>query len=906
MAKPSSSSSSDAAKKNEKKERDTKATTMMMTKAESNPDHYASIKPYINEPLEKIVPPERPRTSKEEMYKVPGFKNKDGSVSSGGVASIHVKQNVAQALATLRHTFTVCDATAPDCPIVYASDSFLEMTGYPSEEIIHHNCRFLQGKDTDPESVKKLRDAVKAGERVSVRLLNYRKDGTPFWNYLTIAPVKLADGTVVKYIGVQVDVTDKTEGNVAPSVLKDSDGFPLLVRYDARLAAQNLGAFTEVEEAVLSATGLKSSKSFDNDQQGLTSRSGMDMASTLERIQESFVITDPSLPDHPIVFASDGFLSFTGYTREEILGRNCRFLQGKDTDQNSVKAIRDAIDAGSEVTVRLLNYTKNGRPFWNMFTLAPVRDDEGKVRFFAGVQVDVTVYDDDGTERTVASFDKTEAAEREQEEYSKKAASNIATATNNDAADKLPWEGLLGSLNGPKPHRMGECEREWKALIDVVNSAASTGKAKAAAEAGERQLTLADFKPVQRIGQGDVGSVHLVTLKRRNDTTRQGTNSKTTETKTETTKNEVNGIDDEEKPLKFAMKVLTKQEMIERNKLHRLRTESTILQMCDHPYLATLFTAFHSETHVYFLMDYCEGGELYEYVQSQPGRRLPEKHAKFYSAEVLLALQYLHLLGFVYRDLKPENVLLRSNGHCVITDFDLSFVASSRPHMVMKDETPKWRPIDQALVTAKKKQSSSSSSSSGRGNDGKNSSSSSAPAAAKGAKKNNKKSASLSKPPKFKSGTQNPLLIAEPFAFTNSFVGTEEYLSPEVLSGAGHSAPVDWWELGIFIYELVYGTTPFKANRREQTFENIMHKQLAFPERPEVSQSLKDIVTKLLERDPTRRLGTFGGGETIKCHDFFGDINWALIRWETPPYVPADAAAAAAAAAAAKGDDFQG
>jgi serine/threonine protein kinase len=222
--------------------------------------------------------------------------------------------------------------------------------------------------------------------------------------------------------------------------------------------------------------------------------------------------------------------------------------------------------------------------------------------------------------------------------------------------------------------------------------------------------------------------------------------------------------------------------------------------------------------------------------------------------------------------------------------------------MVMKDEMPKWRPIDQALVTEKKKQSSSNP------DGGKNSSSPSsaaetaAAAAAKETKKNNnKKSASLSKPPKFKSGTQNPVLIAEPFAFTNSFVGTEEYLSPEVLSGAGHSAPVDWWELGIFIYELVYGTTPFKANRREQTFENIMNKQLAFPERPEVSQSLKDIVTKLLERDPTRRLGTFGGGETIKCHDFFGDINWALIRWETPPYVPADAAMAAA-----KGDEGQG
>ena len=136
-------------------------------------------------------------------------------------------------------------------------------------------------------------------------------------------------------------------------------------------------------------------------------------------------------------------------------------------------------------------------------------------------------------------------------------------------------------------------------------------------------------------------------------------------------------------------------------------------------------------------------------------------------------------------------------------------------------------------------------------------------------------------------------MIAEPFAFTNSFVGTEEYLSPEVLSGSGHSAPVDWWELGIFIYELAYGTTPFKANRREQTFENIMHKQLAFPECPEVSQNLKDIVTKLLVRDPAKRLGTFGGGETIKRHDFYGDINWALIRWETPPYVPANNAGTA-------------
>jgi non-specific serine/threonine protein kinase len=91
------------------------------------------------------------------------------------------------------------------------------------------------------------------------------------------------------------------------------------------------------------------------------------------------------------VFASDGFLDFTGYTREEILGRNCRFLQGERTDKRAVQEIRSAVDEGRECTVRLLNYTKQGKPFWNMFTLAPVRDELGKIRFLAGIQVDVTV-----------------------------------------------------------------------------------------------------------------------------------------------------------------------------------------------------------------------------------------------------------------------------------------------------------------------------------------------------------------------------------------------------------------------------------------------------------------------------------------------------------------------------------
>jgi non-specific serine/threonine protein kinase len=287
-----------------------------------------------------------------------------------------------------------------------------------------------------------------------------------------------------------------------------------------------------------------------------------------------------------------------------------------------------------------------------MFTMAPVRDEQGNVRFYAGVQVDVTVYTDDAgvTKKAVTSLDLVNqdkdrdenSFDRQMKEYSKQTASAVASGVAGLKDGDLPWKNMVGILRTPQPHQRHD--PNWVALKAAVDKHESEGR--------EGLLSPDDFVPLKRLGNGDVGSVHLVQL--------AGTDAK------------------------FAMKILVKQEMHDRNKLHRVRTEGQILETVDHPFVATLYSAFQTDTHLYFVLEYCEGGELYETLQKEPEKRFSEPVAKFYAAEVLVALQYLHLMGFIYRDLKPENILLRRDGHIIVTDFDLSYCASSRAHVVMK------------------------------------------------------------------------------------------------------------------------------------------------------------------------------------------------------------------------------
>ncbi|KAJ3007833.1 hypothetical protein HKX48_008911, partial [Thoreauomyces humboldtii] len=307
------------------------------------------------------------------------------------------------------------------------------------------------------------------------------------------------------------------------------------------------------------------------------------------------------------------------------------------------------------------------------------------------------------------------------------------------------------------------------------------------------------FEKIRLIGQGDVGKVYLVKKKNTGQL--------------------------------YAMKVLSKAEMIKRNKIKRVLAEQEILATSNHPFIVTLYHSFQSEDHLYFIMEYCCGGEFFHALQTLEGKTLRENDARFYAAEVIAAMEYLHLMGFIYRDLKPENILLHSTGHIMLTDFDLS--------------KPSPSPADPTIV------------------------------------KNSTFSFQNSSSPAIdtKACTAN--------VRANSFVGTEEYIAPEVIRGLGHTSAVDWWTLGILIYEMLYGMTPFRGKDRNMTFCNIIGSEVQFPSYPPVSPVCKSLIRKLLHKDENKRLGSRAGASDVKAHPLFKGLNWALLRHEKkPPIVP--------------------
>lgn len=257
------------------------------------------------------------------------------------------------------------------------------------------------------------------------------------------------------------------------------------------------------------------------------------------------------------------------------------------------------------------------------------------------------------------------------------------------------------------------------------------------------------------------------------------------------------------------------------------------------------------------------------------------------------------MMGIVYRDLKPENVLVREDGHIMLSDFDLSLKCDVVPKLLRSKSSFKNAARSSSSLSSSPacstpmqscfslySSSSSSSSKSRRESRVTTIIRENVNEVKEGEKKDGEEDD--------EDDEDEPELVAEPInARSKSFVGTHEYLAPEVISGQGHGSAVDWWTFGVFLYEMLYGRTPFKGENNGKTLINILKQPLAFPRIAASSSKeyeemvrVQDLISKLLVKNPKKRIGSCMGSVEIKRHEFFKGVNWALIRSVKPPEVP--------------------
>ncbi|MCI4392245.1 hypothetical protein PGIGA_G00143810 [Pangasianodon gigas] len=257
----------------------------------------------------------------------------------------------------------------------------------------------------------------------------------------------------------------------------------------------------------------------------------------------------------------------------------------------------------------------------------------------------------------------------------------------------------------------------------------------------------------------------------------------------------------------YAIKILEKLHIRKENKTHYVKRERDIMSSIDHPFFVKLYFTFQDAEKLYFGLSYAKNGELLRYIRKIGS--FDETCTRFYTAEIVCALEYLHSIGIIHRDLKPENILLNEEMHIQITDFG----------------------------TAKQFSSDS---------------------------------------------TQTR---------ANSFVGTAQYVSPELLTEKSACKSSDLWALGCIVYQLVAGLPPFRAANEYLIFQKIIKLEYEFPEK--FFPKAKDLVEKLLCSEPTKRLGCeeMGGYNPLRDHAFFESISWENLHLQTPPkltpYLPA-------------------
>ncbi|KAH8594048.1 catalytic subunit of the PKA [Bisporella sp. PMI_857] len=246
---------------------------------------------------------------------------------------------------------------------------------------------------------------------------------------------------------------------------------------------------------------------------------------------------------------------------------------------------------------------------------------------------------------------------------------------------------------------------------------------------------------------------------------------------------------EEDRDKVFALKVLRKVEVIKLKQVDHVNHERSVLaDVAGHPFITTLITSFSDHDSLYMLLDYCPGGEVFSYLRK--AKRFDENTARFYAAEIVLILEFLHEReGVAYRDLKPENLLLDADGHIKLVDFGFAKRLGDRE--------------------------------------------------------------------------------------TYTLCGTPEYLAPEVIQSKGHTTAVDWWALGILIYEFLTGYPPFWHQNPIEIYKQIVSKPVHFPESPQLSPDAKDIIRQFCVVDRSHRLGNVAGrAARVKEHPFFRGVRW--------------------------------
>ena len=267
-----------------------------------------------------------------------------------------------------------------------------------------------------------------------------------------------------------------------------------------------------------------------------------------------------------------------------------------------------------------------------------------------------------------------------------------------------------------------------------------------------KKLSLDDYQIKQTVGTGSFGRVKLIQHKQ-------------------------NGT-------YHALKIMKKADIIKLKQVDHILSEISILNVLNHSFLVKMEGISQDERYLYIVMEYVPGGELFTYLRTV--QNLKSKDARFYAAQVTNMFEFLHSKNIVYRDLKPENLLIDADGNLKLTDFGFA------------------KEID------------------GR---------------------------------------------------TYTLCGTPEYLAPEILLQKGHGKPVDWWCLGILIYEMIVGIDPFSDDEPMAVYQNILRGKVKFPS--SFPKDAKSLVKHLLVADLGKRYGNLKGGvKDIKSHRWFKHFDW--------------------------------